>query len=105
MEFFSLGFWAFAAALQMPPAPPSGWERAGIVTILVVGFCVTGWAFLRKWVVPGYMYEAKDKECMELRTALDAEREQRLKDALDSKATLEATNRVLNDLAGRSGER
>lgn len=52
---------------QMPPAPPTGWERVGIVTLLVVAIFVIGLAFLRPWVVVIKQYTDKVAECEEQR--------------------------------------
>lgn len=53
----------FFLVLQMPPAPPEGWDKVGIVTVLVIAVFVVGTAFLREWVVPGARYKAKEEEC------------------------------------------
>ncbi len=41
------------ALLQALPPPPTGWERAGIVTILVAALFFGALAFYREWIVPG----------------------------------------------------
>lgn len=49
------------------PNPPDGWEKAGIVTILVLAVFLIGTAFLREWVVTGTRYKAKEEDCNMLR--------------------------------------
>lgn len=58
--------------LQMPPPPDASWERVGTITLLVVGLCLVGGAFLREWVVPGKRYAEKAAECEEEKKRADA---------------------------------
>lgn len=59
---------------QMPPNPPVGWERAGIVTILIVVGFTMALAFLRPWVVVISQYRAKEAECEQERKRAEEER-------------------------------
>lgn len=60
---------------QMPPAPPTGWERVGIVTLLVVAIFVIGLAFFRPWVVVIQQYTEKAEECEKYRAMSEHERQ------------------------------
>lgn len=65
----------------MPSAPPEGWEKVGIITLLVIAISLVGWVFLSQKVVPGMWYQAKVQECDEERERADRA-EQRYVDLL-----------------------
>lgn len=82
---------------QIPVTPPGSWEKVGIVTMLVTGLS----AFYFQWVVPGKRLKDKETECIELRAALDVERETHTKDLLDMKMIAEALVRAREQDKGR----
>lgn len=90
---------------QMPPPPPAGWERIGIVTLLVLAIFVIGLAFFRPWVVVIKQYTDKVTECEEQRTrAVDAELKyvQLLQADIEERKSRDKTLELLSKAASRN---
>lgn len=67
--------WALIIFAQMPDAPPSSWERIGLVTFLILALTVGGTLFMTERIVPGKRLRDTEADCERLREELKQEKE------------------------------
>ena len=83
-----------ALLMQLSATSASGWERVGIVGLLVTGITIVGLAFQMEWVVPGGRYKEKTAECEKLREDNMRLWAEKVEDAKESEMVAKAYIRI-----------